>query len=59
MTDGRGGSDTATVTITVGNTPPTATITAPAAGTTWKVGDVINFSGSATDQQDGTPRDRR
>jgi hypothetical protein len=36
------------------NTPPVATITTPAAGTTWKVGDVINFSGSATDQQDGT-----
>ena len=29
-------------------------INAPAAGTTWKVGDVINFSGSATDAQDGT-----
>jgi glucose/arabinose dehydrogenase len=54
VTDGRGGSDTDTVTITVGNTPPTATITAPAAGTTWRVGDVLNFSGSATDQQDGT-----
>ena len=53
VTDGRGGSDTDTVTITVGNTPPTATINAPAAGTTWKVGDVINFSGSATDAQDG------
>ena len=26
----------------------------PAAGTTWKVGDVIAFSGSATDAQDGT-----
>jgi PKD repeat protein len=53
VTDGRGGSSTDTVTITVGNTPPTATINAPAAGTTWKVGDVINFSGSATDAQDG------
>jgi PKD repeat protein len=53
VTDNRGGSDTDTVTITVGNTPPTATINTPAAGTTWKVGDVINFSGSATDAQDG------
>ena len=42
------------VTITVGNTAPTAAITAPTAGTTWKVGDVISFSGSATDAQDGT-----
>jgi PKD repeat protein len=53
VTDGRGGSDTDTVTITVGNTPPTATINTPAAGTTWRVGDVISFSGSATDPQDG------
>ena len=29
-------------------------INTPAAGTTWKVGDVITFSGSATDAQDGT-----
>jgi glucose/arabinose dehydrogenase len=54
VNDPAGLSGTATVTVTVGNTPPTATITTPAAGTTWKVGDVINFSGSATDVQDGT-----
>ncbi len=36
------------------NTPPVATIEAPAAGTTWRVGKTISFSGSATDQQDGT-----
>jgi hypothetical protein len=42
------------VTISVGNTAPTATILTPPAGTTWKVGDVITFSGSATDAQDGT-----
>jgi PKD repeat protein len=53
VTDNHGASATAAVTITVGNTPPTATITAPAPGTTWKVGDVINFSGSGTDAQDG------
>jgi glucose/arabinose dehydrogenase len=54
VTDGRGGSDSDAVTITVGNTAPTATITTPTAGTTWRVGDVIQFSGSATDQQDGS-----
>ncbi len=54
VTDPEGASDSDSVTITVGNTPPTAAITAPAAGTTWKVGDVINFSGSATDPQEGT-----
>jgi glucose/arabinose dehydrogenase len=54
VSDGRGGSDTDQVTITVGNTAPTATITTPAAGTTWKAGDTITFSGSATDPQQGT-----
>ena len=54
VTDGQGLSDTDAVTITVGNTAPTATINTPTAGTTWKVGDTISFSGSATDAQDGT-----
>ena len=55
MTDGRGATDT-----DIGRRSrpatraPTATINTPAAGTTWKVGDVITFSGSATDAQDGT-----
>ena len=53
VTDSQGAFDTDSVTITVGNTPPTASITAPATGTTWKVGDIINFSGSASDPQDG------
>ena len=35
------------------NTPPTATISAPTTGTLWNVGDTINFSGSATDTEDG------
>jgi len=35
------------------NSPPTPTITTPASGTTWKVGDTITFSGSATDPEDG------
>jgi glucose/arabinose dehydrogenase len=54
VTDTQGASHTDTVTIEVGNTPPTARITSPAAGTTWKVGDVVTFAGSATDTQDGT-----
>ena len=53
VTDRQDASSTAAVTINVGNTAPTATITSPAAGTTWKVGDRINFLGSATDAQDG------
>jgi glucose/arabinose dehydrogenase len=35
------------------NTAPTAAINAPTSSTTWKVGDVITFSGSGTDPQDG------
>jgi glucose/arabinose dehydrogenase len=54
VTDPQGASGTASLTISVGNTPPTATINIPAAGTTWKVADVINFSGSASDSQDGS-----
>ncbi len=33
---------------------PQPQITAPAVGTTWRVGDTISFAGSATDPQDGT-----
>ena len=35
------------------NTSPVATITAPAAGATFRAGDVISYSGSGTDAQDG------
>jgi PKD repeat protein len=37
-----------------GNQPPVPTITAPSSTLTWKVGDPINFSGSASDPEDGT-----
>ena len=53
VTDSHGAASTAAVTITVGNTAPTATIGSPAPGTTWSVGDLIQFAGSATDPQDG------
>ena len=46
-------SGTATQTISVGNSPPVPVISTPPAGTTWKVGDLISFSGSATDPEDG------
>jgi glucose/arabinose dehydrogenase len=54
VTDSKGASDTLDqpLTITAGNTPPSAAIDSPLS-TTWKVGDNISFSGSATDQQDG------
>jgi glucose/arabinose dehydrogenase/PKD repeat protein len=53
VTDSHDSSSTAAVTISVGNTAPTATISSPAPGTTWKVGDLIEFAGGATDAQDG------
>jgi hypothetical protein len=42
------------VTVSAGNTAPTAVIDSPAASLTWKVGDPITFTGHATDVQDGT-----
>jgi glucose/arabinose dehydrogenase len=53
VTDPSGATGTSSVTISAGNTPPTPVIDTPAAGTTWKVGDVISFSGHATDAQSG------
>jgi glucose/arabinose dehydrogenase len=54
VTDDQGATDTASVTITAGNTAPAAVIDSPASTLTWKVGDTIPFSGHATDPQDGT-----
>jgi glucose/arabinose dehydrogenase len=54
VTDDQGASDTASVTVTAGNTAPAAVIDSPLPSLTWKVGDTINFSGHATDAQDGT-----
>ena len=54
VTDSPGASSVSgPITITVGNTPPTATINAPSGSLIWRVGDVIDFSGSGTDPQDG------
>ena len=54
VTDSPGASSVSgPITITVGNTPPTATINAPSGSLMWRVGDVIAFSGSGTDPQDG------
>jgi len=54
VTDDQGVSDTKSVTVTAGNTAPIAVVDSPASSLTWKVGDTINFSGHATDAQDGT-----
>jgi glucose/arabinose dehydrogenase len=42
-----------TTTVQVGNTPPVATITSPAATDKFFVGQVVTLSGSATDTQNG------
>ena len=55
VTDTAGASSVSDpVTISVGNSAPTAAIATPSSGTTWRVGDVISFSGSASDSEQGT-----
>lgn len=46
-------TDSKSVQVQAGNEPPTATITSPAAGSGYDVGDVITLSGSGDDPQDG------
>lgn len=53
VTDRQGDSSTASVSISADNTPPTARIDSPSASKQWRVGEVISFSGSATDPQSG------
>src|SRR4029450_8425649 len=53
VTDSKGLSHTDSVAISAGNTPPVATIDSPVASLSWKVGDAISFSGSATDPEEG------
>ena len=52
--DTDGLTDTATVTINVGNGSPTATIAAPLPTRTRQVGEQISFSGAGTDPEQGT-----
>src|SRR5215210_8876031 len=59
VTDAAGDTDSDTVEISPGNTPPVAKIVRPLSTRTWKVGSEITFSGSASDEQDGTLRPSR
>ncbi len=54
VTDTHGSADTESVVISVDNAPPAPVISAPLPTLTWRVNDVINIAGSATDPQDGT-----
>ncbi|HZJ25893.1 MAG TPA: PQQ-dependent sugar dehydrogenase, partial [Acidimicrobiia bacterium] len=53
LTDSRGAYQTTSQVISSGNDFPTPSIAAPSVSLTWKVGDPISFSGSATDPEDG------
>ncbi len=59
MTDPAGASATATVHISVGNTPPVATITAPTEGAKYRAGVPVTLAGSGTDKEDGTLSDAK
>jgi glucose/arabinose dehydrogenase len=54
VTDNHGASSNASLSIDPGDSPPVVTITSPTNATTWKVGDVINMTSTATDAEDGT-----
>ena len=49
VTDSGSLTDTESLLINAGGSPPTVTITSPTPGTTWAVGDIINFAGEARD----------
>jgi glucose/arabinose dehydrogenase/PKD repeat protein len=53
VTDDTNLSATASVVITVGNTPPAPIIDTPAAALRWRVGQAITFAGHAADDEDG------
>lgn len=59
VTDPAGASATATVHISVGNTPPTATIAAPTEGAKYRGGAPVQLTGSGTDKEDGTLTDAK
>jgi PKD repeat protein len=54
VTDSSGKTAVLTRTITVGNTAPSVTVTAPIAGTFFNWGDSIPFTVNVTDPEDGT-----
>lgn len=53
VSDGRGGTHSATVRISVGNFSPRVSITSPSGALRFKVGDVVSYSGEARDAEDG------
>ena len=53
VTDARGETGNAMISIQASNSPPVATITAPAASTDWRVGEIIAFTGRGDDPDQG------
>ncbi len=53
VTDAEPRSDTASEVINAGNDPPVPVINQPTTALKWSVGQLVSFSGSATDAQDG------
>jgi cysteine-rich repeat protein len=53
VTDSHGASSSASQTVTVANSPPTATILTPPGNLLWRVGDEIFFSGRGDDPDEG------
>jgi fibronectin type 3 domain-containing protein len=54
VTDNQGAFDVVRVLISAGNSSPTAFIDTPVASTQWQVGQSLDFSGHATDPEQGT-----
>lgn len=54
VTDGHNNPTTANITINVGQFAPVVNITSPVNFSTFDVGQTVNFSGTATDLEDGT-----
>jgi YD repeat-containing protein len=52
VTDGKGHSSVARVTVYPGDSPPEVTIDKPSASSKWGVGDLISFHGSAVDSEE-------
>ncbi len=59
VSDGQGGVDIDHLTVFPGDEPPSPQILTPATDLRYSVGDLITFSGTATDPEDGTLPDYR
>jgi glucose/arabinose dehydrogenase len=55
VSDGRGGSDTESVTVSPGGSPPQITSVTPDSSFTWAAGTSVTFTGDATDAQETLP----